>query len=205
MLSLDANSKPIETLRLKPLSSSRTRNIPVIHSHLRKTEHTPIFDLTNPEHNKLHSTPARSERAFRDLLAQPHKQIRDLTPILTVNDHFLEWAQDERRLRRKSAEPSLTNILIEDNNQPVDLQKEHQRRDQLIQDYQEHMAGREVSSPTHPPPGVIEEVAYVHGQPVVTLMAPEIAQPVIPVVQTHGPLPQVFLSSGNVNIPPFFF
>jgi len=202
MISLDVSpsSEPLEALHPQLLPSiPTTENIPFVHSHTSKTERTPIFNLTNPEHDRLHPI-IGLERNSREHLIQPHKQIRDLTPILTVNDHFLEWAQEERQIRQKSIESSssLSNVIIEENDQPINLQKEYQQRDQLIRDYQEFMSEKE-SIPYDPKPGVIEEIVYIHGQPVVTRMAPEIAQPVIPVIQTHGPLPQVFLSSGNIQ------
>lgn len=48
-------------------------------------------------------------------------------------------------------------------------------------------------------PRFIEEISQVEGgHSVVTSRSPEVAQPLIPVIQSHGPLPQVFLSPNQV-------
>ena len=48
-------------------------------------------------------------------------------------------------------------------------------------------------------PGLVEEVVQIDGQMVVTGMRPEVDQPLIPIIQSHGPLPQVVLSSSYVS------
>lgn len=116
MLGLDAsNLESRETFHhsSKSFQAANTEN-PSTHKYIGTSESTPIFNLTNPEHDRLNA-PIRPRRSSRELIVRPHKQIRDQTPIIPVNDDFLKWAQEERHHR--------ASISSEDNGQLVGLQK----------------------------------------------------------------------------------
>jgi hypothetical protein len=50
-------------------------------------------------------------------------------------------------------------------------------------------------------PGVVAEVATLAGgESAITRIAPEIAQSIIPVIQTEGPFPQLMVASGEVGL-----
>jgi hypothetical protein len=99
MLGLDvSNLESRETHHSsKSLQSINTENSSS-HKYIGTSESTPIFNLTNPEHDRLNA-PIRPKRGSRELVIRPHKQIRDQTPILTVNDDFLNWVQEDRHYR----------------------------------------------------------------------------------------------------------